>query len=105
MSRTNQLPLRWNVGTTGDTENGIRVKDVTGRVLGQVEWRRSSAGAKALRQIMPAVAIIVRLATAGGRAAAGSNSRAGGRSAAGGSGAPACLAHDLGCISANAVRD
>ena len=59
MSRTNQLPLRWNVGTTGDTENGIRVKDVTGRVLGQVEWRRSSSGAKALRQIMPAVAIIV----------------------------------------------
>ena len=59
MSRTNQLPLRWNIGTTGDTENGIRVKDVTGRVLGQVEWRRSSSGAKALRQIMPAVAIIV----------------------------------------------
>lgn len=59
MSRTNQLPLKWNVGTTGDTENGIRIKDVTGQVLGQVEWRRSSAGAKALREIIPAMASII----------------------------------------------
>lgn len=59
MSRTNQLALKWNVGTTGDSENGIRVKDVTGQVLGQVEWRRSSAGAKALRQIIPAMASII----------------------------------------------
>ncbi|MBV2149697.1 hypothetical protein KRZ98_15610 [Sphingobium sp. AS12] len=59
MSRTNQLSLKWNVGTTGDSENGIRVKDITGQVLGQVEWRRSSAGAKALRQIIPAMASII----------------------------------------------
>lgn len=59
MSRTNQLALKWNVGTTGDSESGIRVKDITGQVLGQVEWRRSSAGAKALRQIIPAMASII----------------------------------------------
>ncbi|MBJ7445657.1 MAG: hypothetical protein JHD32_15385, partial [Sphingobium sp.] len=59
MSRTNQLSLKWNVGTTGDSENGIRVKDITGQVLGQVEWRRSSSGAKALRQIIPAMASII----------------------------------------------
>ena len=59
MSRTNQLSLKWNVGTTGDSENGIRVKDVTGQVLGQVEWSRSSSGAKALRQIVPAMASII----------------------------------------------
>lgn len=59
MSRTNQLSLSWNVGTTGDSQNGIRIKDITGQVLGQVEWRRSSPGARALRQIMPAMIAVI----------------------------------------------